>query len=70
MQHAVATRRQFGVVCDQDQRCAVLTGQAQHQIKHAIGIAAVEIARGLGGQNTSGFGHLCASNGHALTLAA
>ena len=65
-----AARRQALVVGDDDKRRALVARQLQHQLEHAVGGAAVQVAGGLVGQHAGRLGDQCAGNRDTLAFAA
>ena len=65
-----ATRRQAFVMRHHDKSRAMLARQLQHQLKHAIGGGAVQIAGGLVSQYARGLRYQGTRNRHTLALAA
>ena len=53
-----------------DERRALLPRQLQHELEHALGRGAVQVARGLVGQHAGRLGDQGTGDGHALALAA
>jgi hypothetical protein len=62
--------RQRGVMGHQHKGCALVLGKPEHEVKHPVSGAAVQVACGLISQHASRLGHQRASHGHTLTLAA
>jgi hypothetical protein len=68
--HAVAAGGERLVVRHHHKRGALVARQLQHQVKNAVGRAAVEVAGGLVGEHAGRSRHQCACNRHPLALAA